>query len=142
MKTGMIITIFVIAVVLIGGIVFFMMKNSNYSNPADNARLDTNNPSSGIDTNTNTNDNSQKTYNVNIRGFAFSLSTITINAGDTVIWTNNDPTGHTVTSDSGSELSSSTLSKGNTYSHTFNTAGTYSYHCTPHPGMKAKVIVR
>jgi plastocyanin len=35
-----------------------------------------------------------------------------------------------------------TINAGQTYSHTFNTLGTYNYHCSPHPGMKAKVIVR
>jgi plastocyanin len=33
------------------------------------------------------------------------------------------------------------LSSGQTYSQTFNTAGEYTYHCTPHSFMKGKVIV-
>ena len=81
------------------------------------------------------------TITANIQNFAFSPSTINIKAGDTVVWTNQDSVQHTVTSDSGSELNSGFLSKGQPYSHTFNTPGTYNYHCTPHPNMKAKVIV-
>jgi len=81
------------------------------------------------------------TYNVNIQNLAFSPAALSINAGDTVIWTNNDNMQHTVTSDSGSELGSAALSKGQTYSHTFSAAGTFSYHCSIHTSMKASVTV-
>ncbi|MEK6917789.1 MAG: plastocyanin/azurin family copper-binding protein [Nanoarchaeota archaeon] len=53
-----------------------------------------------------------------------------------------DSAPHTVTSDSGSELNSGTISNGGVYSHTFNTAGTYKYHCAFHTSMKATVIVQ
>ena len=82
-----------------------------------------------------------KTYNLEIKNFAFSPSSLTIKKGDKIIWTNQDSVSHTVTSDSGNELDSKLLPKGETYSHAFNTAGTYDYHCTPHPYMKAKIIV-
>ena len=82
-----------------------------------------------------------KTYNADIKNFAYSPSTLTVKKGDTIIWTNQDTTKHTVTSDSGSELDSELLGKGETYSHTFSTEGTFAYHCTPHPYMKAKIIV-
>jgi len=42
---------------------------------------------------------------------------------------------------SGPELSSSVLSSGQTYSHTFNTAGVFHYHCTVHPTMKGTITV-
>jgi amicyanin len=82
-----------------------------------------------------------KTYTMDIKGFAFANTELKIKKGDTIIWTNQDSVGHTVTSDSGSELDSPMIAKGETYSHTFNTVGTFNYHCTPHPNMKAKVIV-
>lgn len=78
---------------------------------------------------------------ITIDNFAYSPSNLNINIGDTVVWTNNDRAAHTVTSDSGSELNSQTLSTGQTYSHTFNAADTYNYYCSFHPNMKAKVIV-
>ncbi|MFH1209451.1 MAG: cupredoxin family copper-binding protein [archaeon] len=81
-------------------------------------------------------------YNIEVRGFAFSPPTLTIHRGDTVTWTNYDSVGHTITSDSGNELNSMTFSDGQTYSHTFNTVGTYAYHCTPHPNMKGTIIVQ
>jgi predicted lipoprotein with Yx(FWY)xxD motif len=80
-----------------------------------------------------------KTINVNIQSFAFSPQEVKINRGDTVVWTNSDSAPHTVSSDSGKELDSGTLSKGQTFSHTFDSAGTFAYHCSNHPSMKAKV---
>jgi len=67
---------------------------------------------------------------------------LTIKEGDTVVWTNMDSMSHTIKSDSGSELSSNSLSNGQTYSHTFNSVGTFNYHCSIHPSMKAKIIVQ
>jgi plastocyanin len=81
------------------------------------------------------------TYKMDISGFAFSKVNLQIKAGDTVIWTNLDVAPHTVTSDSGSELDSPNILKGQTYSHTFNTAGVYTYHCGVHPSMKATITV-
>ena len=90
---------------------------------------------------TSSSSTSMGTYYVSISNFAFSPSSLSINAGETVVWTNKDNVPHTVSSDSGSELSSPTLSPGDTYSHTFGTAGSYSYHCNIHPNMKGSIIV-
>lgn len=78
---------------------------------------------------------------VTIKDFAYSPTTLTIKKGTTVTWTNQDSTAHTVTSDSGGELDSDTLDQGESFLHTFNTVGTFDYHCAPHPQMKATVIV-
>lgn len=83
-----------------------------------------------------------QTYNINIQNFAFSPSSLTIKPGDTVIWTNKDSMSHTVTSDSGNELISSTINNGGTYSHVFSTAGTFAYHCSIHTSMKGTIIVQ
>jgi len=77
-----------------------------------------------------------------IANFAFSPSSITVSVGDTVTWRNDDNVGHTVTSDSGSELASTLLGSGQTYRHVFMTAGTYPYHCTVHTSMRGTVIVQ
>ena len=82
-----------------------------------------------------------QTHSVDINNFAFSPADLSIHAGDTVVWTNSDSAPHTITSDSGSEVSSSQLATGQTYSHTFSTAGTYAYHCTLHTSMKGTVTV-
>jgi len=78
---------------------------------------------------------------IEINGFAFSPETVTIPKGATIIWTNLDSAAHTVVSDSGTEISSDSIPKGGSYTHTFNTEGTYDYHCGIHPSMKGVIIV-
>ncbi|HLD58951.1 MAG TPA: cupredoxin family copper-binding protein [archaeon] len=79
---------------------------------------------------------------VTISNFSFSPSTITTSVGGTVAWVNNDSFQHTIISDSGTELNSNLLPVGQTFSHTFNSAGTYAYHCGIHPSMKGTIIVQ
>jgi len=76
---------------------------------------------------------------VEIKNFAFDPDTVTIKVGQTVTWTNQDSVVHTVTGDGGIE--SDNLSKGDSYSKTFDTEGTFDYHCSIHPSMKGQVIV-
>src|SRR3989344_1038369 len=71
-------------------------------------------------------------HSIEISGFAFSPTTLNIKVGDRVTWTNMDSAPHTVTSDSGSELVSSTLDQRQSYSHTFSQPGTFTYHCRFH----------
>jgi len=76
---------------------------------------------------------------------SYAPPTITVNAGDTVTWTNVDTTpgnGHTVTSSGRGPLKSSSLSQGATFSYTFTAAGTYPYYCAIHPDMTGTVTVR
>ncbi|HEY1025348.1 MAG TPA: plastocyanin/azurin family copper-binding protein [Sphingobacteriaceae bacterium] len=78
---------------------------------------------------------------VTIQGMAFSPSSLTVTTGTTVTWTNRDNVAHTVTADDNS-FSSPLINNGGTYSRTFNTAGTFPYHCTPHPEMRATITVQ
>jgi plastocyanin len=78
---------------------------------------------------------------VTIKDFQFTPSTVTIKVGATVTWTNDGPSTHTVTADDGS-FESGNLAQGKTYTRTFDTAGTYAYHCAIHPNMKAQVVVQ
>ncbi|HEY7801760.1 MAG TPA: plastocyanin/azurin family copper-binding protein, partial [Dehalococcoidia bacterium] len=75
---------------------------------------------------------------------SYAPNPITINVGDSVTWTNNGPTTHTVTSDSGSAMSfdSGNLPAGQTFTETFPAAGTFTYHCTIHPSMTGSVVVQ
>ncbi|MDO8740748.1 MAG: cupredoxin family copper-binding protein [Candidatus Woesearchaeota archaeon] len=82
--------------------------------------------------------------NIEIKNFAFSPQAITIKKGSTVTWEQMDSAPHTATSTSspsGAAFDSGTLNKGASWSHTFNTAGTYEYYCAIHPNMKGKIIV-
>lgn len=78
---------------------------------------------------------------ISITGFAFNPKSITIPKGATVIWTNLDSAEHTIISDNGNEINSNPILKSETFAHTFNTKGTYDYHCGIHPSMKGKIIV-
>nr|MDQ3936155.1 cupredoxin family copper-binding protein [Actinomycetota bacterium] len=76
---------------------------------------------------------------VSIRDFSFAPRSVTIDVGDTVTWRNNGEEPHTAT---GSGFDTGTLHSGQSGSHTFSSAGTFSYKCTPHPFMTASVTVR
>ncbi len=76
-----------------------------------------------------------------MRTMTFSPKRLEIAAGSTVIWTNNDQLVHTVTADDGS-WDSGAIEPGKTWTHTFTQPGEYAFHCTPHPFMKAVVVVR
>ena len=78
---------------------------------------------------------------VTIVDFSFSPGSITINVGDTVTWVNNGPTPHSATSSSGA-FDTGIFPAGESRSHTFNEAGTFSYICTPHPNMRGTVVVQ
>lgn len=78
---------------------------------------------------------------VTIVDFAFSPSTMTITAGETVTWTNTGKQPHTVTSDAGL-FDSGPLQSGQSFSHTFPSAGSFAYHCAIHPFMTATIIVQ
>jgi amicyanin len=80
---------------------------------------------------------------VDIKEYAFTPETIKVKVGETVTWTNQDSVQHNVAADtpSADAPDGPLIGKGETYKFTFNKAGTYTYHCTPHPSMKGTVIV-
>jgi plastocyanin len=78
---------------------------------------------------------------VDVRSLRYARGRIEVEVGTTVEWRNRDPLAHTVTADSGA-FDSGNLEPEARWSHTFTTPGTFSYHCTPHPHMKATVVVR
>jgi LPXTG-motif cell wall-anchored protein len=78
---------------------------------------------------------------VTIADFDFAPATITIDVGDTVTWNNSGPTAHSATANDGS-FDTGILKKGQSGSHTFDQAGSFSYYCKPHPFMKATVVVQ
>jgi plastocyanin len=83
----------------------------------------------------------QSTEDIQIKEFSFNPSSITVQKGTIVTWIQMDSVQHTITSDDGA-FESSPLAKGESWSFTFNTPGTYTYHCSPHPGMKGEIIVQ
>lgn len=81
----------------------------------------------------------QSTAQVTMKNFAFQPGDITISKGGTVTWTNDDTVKHTVKF--GGEESPQ-LNRGQTYTKTFNSAGTFDYICGIHPTMKGRVTVK
>ncbi|MBI3841302.1 MAG: cupredoxin domain-containing protein [Thaumarchaeota archaeon] len=82
------------------------------------------------------------TVTVQIDGFQFVPGTITVVIGvnNTVNWVNGDGVAHTVTANGGS-FSSGTMVSGANFTHTFNTPGTFGYHCSFHTFMTGTVTV-
>lgn len=73
--------------------------------------------------------------------WGFNPTSVTVPPGTTVTWRNMDGNEfHTVTSYDGL-FDSPTINAGATWSFTFGTAGTFRYHCTPHPWMQGVVNV-
>ncbi len=81
------------------------------------------------------------TTNVNVGDNFFSPATVNIQPGDTVQWTWTGTRIHTSTSNSGL-WDSGSAGKGNIFTFTFDTAGSYPYKCTIHFGQNGTVNVK
>lgn len=77
---------------------------------------------------------------VTISNFAFAPNSITVKKGTKVTWMNQDSTAHTITGTNGGP-DSAAFGSGASYSFTFNTVGTFPYHCSIHSSMTGTVIV-
>ena len=75
-----------------------------------------------------------------VKSYRFDPTTIEIEAGQSVTWTNEDNSTHTVQVDGEEDH---TVERGKSVSIAFETAGTYHYVCTLHSkDMEGEVIVR
>jgi plastocyanin len=81
----------------------------------------------------------QTTHNVSVTSNQYTPSSLTIEQGDIVVWTNNggnhNVNGTTNTFPSNPEGFGNSVGAGWTYEFTFNTAGEYDYQCDPHVGL-------
>ncbi len=156
MNKNLIISI-ITGVVVVGGVIWYFNSNSNYVPVPPESTMPQMPPSpqtaepstppvpppappTGINGSVHVYVGSVSVAIVN-SSVGYSPSNITVKKGTTVTWTNQDTIKHNVMSDSGSTLSSPYLAKGESWSYTFNTVGTFSYHCVPHPWMKGTVTV-
>ena len=80
------------------------------------------------------------TITVSMKGSAFSPSNLQVGITTTVTWLNDDNMVHTVTSDKPG-FDSGDIQPGGRFSFTFNSVGTYDYHCVHHPNMTGTVLV-
>jgi plastocyanin len=76
---------------------------------------------------------------VKIDEFAFDPQRVTVKAGTTVTWTNEDDVPHTIASSS-KLFKSKALDTGDKFSFTFTTPGTYEYFCSLHPHMTGVIV--
>jgi plastocyanin len=79
------------------------------------------------------------TIPVSITSSAYNPATVTIKAGQTVEWTNDDSTTHTVTS---LTFDSGPIDPGKKFAFTFHDPGTVDYADTLHPNIKGQVIAQ
>ena len=81
---------------------------------------------------------------VTMPGLSFSPSTLTVTKGTTITWKNTDATAHTSTSETSGIWDTGNIPAGSSATTTFNTAGTFGFHCTYHSamGMTGTITVR
>ena len=77
---------------------------------------------------------------IKIANFTFDPPILTMKAGTTVTWVNNDDIPHLVSEKDG-KFRSSALDTGDKFSQTFSTAGTVEYFCAIHPHMTGRIVV-
>jgi len=80
-------------------------------------------------------------YQIKIDNFSFAPPTLTVPAGATVTWVNQDDVPHNIVSSEGKTLKSPVMDTDEKFSYTFTKPGTYPYYCGIHPKMTAKVVV-
>ncbi len=73
--------------------------------------------------------------------FSFAPATATVPVGTTVTWTNHDDVPHNVVNPE-QTFKSRVLDTDETFSHTFDVAGTFKYYCSIHPQMTGQIVVR
>lgn len=81
------------------------------------------------------------THTITIAEMRFQPESLTVNAGDTVVWINKDLFPHTATSQAGA-FNSSAIEAGRSWQFTPATKGAFAYVCTFHPSMKATLRIR
>jgi plastocyanin len=120
------------------------LKMTNHTNTNTNTNTNTSASSTGYKKKVSiTDEESDKPFNP---------SPLSVKAGDTVIWRNDDVEIHTVTSSGNSsstfamtnknrELDSGPLNPRQTFEHTFEKPGNYNYFCMIHPSMTGEVVV-
>ncbi|WP_306258367.1 cupredoxin family copper-binding protein [Pararhizobium sp. IMCC21322] len=78
-------------------------------------------------------------HTVRIKGMKFQPANLSVAAGDTVTFINNDNAPHTATAKDGS-FSTPRLGKGNSAKIKISKSGAFDYFCAVHPRMKGKIV--
>ncbi len=78
---------------------------------------------------------------VTIKDYAFHPGTITVKAGTTVVWTNEDQFAHAIKDPATGQSGAKNIDPSTSYRHTYAHPGTYPYVCAIHPNMHGIVKV-
>ena len=79
---------------------------------------------------------------IRIDNFSFGPASVTVPAGTEITWVNRDDIPHTVVSEDKTTFKSHPLDTDEKFSFKFDKPGTYTYFCSIHPKMTAKVVVQ
>lgn len=131
----------IIAILVIVGLVTGLLLYLQTLTPTNTSPPSTQSPSTD-----NSSTPQEGTVAAEIKNFAFLPNKLKIKKGTTVTWTNQDTTKHNVVANDqnntgGLPTSADLLAKGETFSHTFQEVGTFTYKCAPHPNMTGTVEV-
>lgn len=127
----------VVAVLAIGGAVALISAQSSSKNSATSS-TDMKMQTSKADT------MPSEPNTIIISDYKFNPKAMTIKKGTKITWTNRDIAKHNIVTDDGQPAGGPNgplIAKGESYSFTFDTVGTFNYHCSPHPYMKASITV-
>jgi plastocyanin len=80
-------------------------------------------------------------HTVTIDATSFAPADLTVNAGDTIVWTNKDPYPHTATSKIG-KFDSDDIAPGKSWKFVAKKKGDFPYICSIHPSMKGTLHVK
>jgi plastocyanin len=130
----------IIVIILIAAGALALTHKSNTNNSSAN-----NTPSNPSNNSASSNASNQSSAGaINISNMMFTPSQITVAKGGAVTWMNNDSTTHTVTDDlsNAGGPASGDIAPGQSYSFTFNKAGSFQYHCSIHPSMRGTIVVK
>jgi len=73
---------------------------------------------------------------------SYAPNPVSMRVGQTIAWRNADSITHTATQDSAGFNTGSVVAGATSAAAMMSTAGTFTYHCTIHPGMIGTVIVQ
>jgi plastocyanin len=79
---------------------------------------------------------------ISMAGNTFSPSTLTVAVHTTITWNNNSSIAHTSTSDVAGKWDTGNIPAGSSKQTTFDSTGTFHYHCTYHSGMTGTITVQ
>jgi plastocyanin len=127
----------VMVVVVLGGVGLLLWRQAKQTPAATTQNQPQAQPSSNVRTTNQT---------ISIKDMSFTPNFVTIKKGVTITWMNSDAVSHSVVANDaatggGLPLDGNVLSTGQSYAHTFDATGTFSYHCGIHPSMTGTVEV-